>query len=93
MIRPLYKKFNLEEATELLDQIRDTIVDYQNRTDIDSYAFHSVAEYVGYNLFVLFADKGLISCEQDKQITLEGSEILYSETVGSVRRRTKEKSR
>ncbi len=93
MIRPLYKKFELEEATEILDQIRDTIVDYHNRTDIDPHAFHSMAEYVGYNLFILFADKGLISCEQDKQMTLEGTEILYSETVGSVRRRTKEKSR
>ena len=93
MIRPLYKKFNLEEATELLDQIRDTIVDYQNRTDIDSYAFHSVAEYVGYNLFILFSEKGLITSEQDKQMSLDGTETLYSETVSSVRRRTKEKSR
>lgn len=93
MVQPIYKKFNLEEATEILDATRDLIVEYNNNRNIDAHAFHSVAEYVGYNLFVLFADKGLISCEQDKQITLEGSEILYSETVGSVRRRTKEKSR
>lgn len=93
MVRPLYKKFSHEEATQLLDQIRDTIVDYHNRTDIDPHAFHSMAEYVGYHLFILFADKGLISCEQDKQITLEGTEKLYCDTVGSVRRRTKEKSR
>lgn len=87
MIKPLYKKFNLEEATELLDQIRDTIVEYENRTDLDPHAFHSMAEYVGYHLFILFSDKGLITGEQDKQISLDGKETIYSETVKLRRRK------
>lgn len=86
MVKPLYKKFNLEEATELLDAARDMIVDYHNNHDIDPHHFHSLAEYVGYNLFVLFADKGLISCSEDRQMDFD----MYREVCGVAQ---KEKSR
>lgn len=89
MVQPIYKKFNLEEATEILDATRDLIVEYNNNRNIDAHAFHSVAEYVGYHLFVLYADKGLITCERDTQLSLDGTEHIYEETVKPVRRRTR----
>jgi len=68
----LYKRFDEKEALELIDEIRDTIVEGYSSEHSSDFKYHSTAEYVGYNPFALFVDKGIIDCAPNVQQKLEG---------------------
>lgn len=76
-MKVIYKKYDsLEESNHFIGRIRDTIVDGYN-AKIPDHNYHSMAEYVGYNLFSLFVEEGHIDCESHKQETV--SDLLRKE--------------